>query len=338
MTETMTSETSQEAEIVSGVMPDARQERILVIKLSALGDVILAMGAFAAIRAAHPRAHITVLTTRLYVDLIKSTGYFDAIAIDRRPKLYQVREVLALRRFLRNGNFDRVYDLQTSDRSGFYYRLFWPGKAPEWSGIAKGCSHPHDNPDRDSLHTIDRLADQLHRSGIENVPPPFIAGSDIDLERFGVRSPFVLICPGGAPHRPDKRWPAERFGLLAKKIADYRLTPVLIGTDKEAEVLSKIDSMCPKARNLMGRTGFLDIAGLAARSVLAIGNDTGPMHIAAAAGAPSIVLFSRDSDPKKSAPRGTTDNAISIVRENDLSELTVNRVMDEVRHRLDLVD
>ncbi len=113
---------------------------------------------------------------------------------------------------------------------------------------------------------------------------------------------------------------------------------VLVGTEKEAGVVGKSDSMCPKARNLMGRTGFLDIAGLAARSVLAIGNDTGPMHIAAAAGAPSIVLFSRDSDPKKSAPRGTTDNAVSIVRENDLRELTVNWVMDEVRHRLDLVD
>ena len=316
---------------------DAR-ERILVIKLSALGDVILAMGPFAAIRAAHPDAHITVLTTRPYVDLIKASGYFDSIAIDRRPKLTQPREVLALRRFLRNGGFNRVYDLQTSDRSGFYYKLFWPGPKPEWSGIARGCSHPHANPQRDSMHSIDRTAEQLHDAGIMDVPLPQIAGPDIDLERFGIRSPFVLICPGGAPHRPAKRWPAERFGLLAKKLADYRLTPVLIGTDKEGDVLGKIDQMCPKARNLMGRTGFLDIASLAARSVLAIGNDTGPMHIAAAAGAPSVVLFSRESDPKLSAPRGLSENAVSIVRESDLRQLTVNRVMDEVRVRLNLTD
>jgi ADP-heptose:LPS heptosyltransferase len=314
------------------------QERILVIKLSALGDVVLAMGAFAAIRAAHPKAHITVLTTRAYVDLMKASGYFDSIAIDRRPRISQVREVLALRRFLRNGGFDRVYDLQTSDRSAFYFKLFWPGPRPEWSGIARGCSHPHSNPQRDSMHSIDRMAEQLLDAGIPDVPTPQITGPDIDLERFGLRSPFVLICPGGAPHRPAKRWPAERFGLLAKKLADYRLTPVLIGTDKEGEVLSKIDQMCPKARNLVGRTGFLDIASLAARSVLAIGNDTGPMHIAAAAGAPSIVLFSKESDPKLSAPRGTGKDAVSIIRENDLRQLTVNRVMDEVRRRLDLTD
>ncbi|WP_417822752.1 glycosyltransferase family 9 protein [Thalassospira lucentensis] len=312
------------------------KKRILVIKLSALGDVILAMGPFAAIRAAHPDAHITVLTTRPFVDLMKASGFFDAIAIDRRPKLTNLREVFALRRFLRNGNFDRVYDLQTSDRSGFYYKLFWPSPKPEWSGIARGCSHPHANPERDSMHALDRIFDQLEYAGISKVPVPVLAGPDIDLDRFGIRSPFVLICPGGAPHRPAKRWPAERFGLLAKKLADYRLTPVLIGTDKESDVLGKIDAMCPKARNLMGRTGFLDIASLGARSVLAIGNDTGPMHIAAAAGAPSIVLFSRESDPKLSAPRGISDNAVSTVRESDLRELTVNRVMEEVRRRLDL--
>ncbi|WP_235285122.1 glycosyltransferase family 9 protein [Thalassospira sp. HJ] len=318
--------------------PEPKRERILVIKLSALGDVVLAMGPFAAIRAAHPDAHITVLTTRPYVDLMKASGFFDSIAIDRRPKLSNVREVLALRRFLRNGNFDRVYDLQTSDRSGFYYKLFWPGPKPEWSGIARGCSHPHANPERSNMHTIDRHADQLADVGIKDVPAPYISGSDIDLDRFGIRSPFVLICPGGAPHRPAKRWPAERFGLLAKKLADYRLTPVLIGTDSEADVLNRIDQMCPKARNLMGRTGFLDIASLAERSVLAIGNDTGPMHIAAAAGAPSIVLFSRESDPKRCAPRGHAPNAVSIVRESDLRELTVNRVMDVIRERLDLTD
>ena len=314
------------------------RERILVIKLSALGDVVLAMGPFAAIRAAHPDAHITVLTTKPYVDLMKASGFFDSIAIDRRPKLTQVREVLALRRFLKNGRFDRVYDLQTSDRTGFYFKLFWPGPKPEWSGIARGCSHPHANPARDTMHTIDRVAEQLADAGIKQVPAPFLSGPDIDLERFGVRSPFVLICAGGAPHRPAKRWPAERFGLLAKKLADYRLTPVLIGTASEADVLNRIDQMCPKARNLMGRTGFLDIASLAARSVLAIGNDTGPMHIAAAAGAPSVVLFSRESDPKLSAPRGHGPNAVSIVRENDLRQLTVNRVMDVIRERLDLVD
>ncbi|MCC9621021.1 glycosyltransferase family 9 protein [Thalassospira sp. MA62] len=296
------------------------------------------MGPFAAIRAAHPDAHITVLTTRPYVELMRQSGYFDAIAIDRRPKVTNVREVLALRRFLINGDFKRVYDLQTSDRSGFYYKLFWPHPKPEWSGIARGCSHPHTNPNRTSMHSIDRVADQLFDAGISDVPPPSISGPDIDLERYGIRSPFVLICPGGAPHRPAKRWPAERFGLLAKKLADYRLTPVLIGTDAEADVLNRIDQMCPKARNLMGRTGFLDIASLAARSVLSIGNDTGPMHIAAAAGAPCIVLFSRESDPSLSAPRGIGKDAVSIVRENDLRELTVSRVMDVVHQRLDLED
>ncbi|WP_349595567.1 glycosyltransferase family 9 protein [Thalassospira sp. NFXS8] len=326
------------AEMAVGGEEPVRQQRILVIKLSALGDVVMATGPFAAIRQAHPDAHITLLTTKLYVDLAKSTGCFDAIAVDRRPKLTRIGDVLALRRFLRSGEFDRVYDLQTSDRTTFYYRLFWPGKVPEWSGIAWGCSHPHKNPERHKMHTIDRHIDQLADVGITNVPLPHIRAPKVEPDRYGIKTPYVLICPGGSPHRPEKRWPAERFGLLAKMLADYRLTPVLIGTDSESEVLDRISNMCPRARNLMGRTDFLEIASLAQQAVLAIGNDTGPMHLAAAAGAPAIVLFSDASNPEMCAPRGHAKDAVSIIQQPDLRNLPITRVFDVIRQRLNLED
>jgi ADP-heptose:LPS heptosyltransferase len=148
----------------------------------------------------------------------------------------------------------------------------------------------------------------------------------------------VLICPGGSAHRPEKRWPAERFGLLAKMLADYRLTPVLIGTDSEAEVLDRISNMCPRAKNLMGRTDFIEIASLAQNAVLAIGNDTGPVHLAAAVGAPTIVLFSEASNPKMCAPRGHSRDAVSIIEQPDLRNLPITRVFNVIRKRLNLED
>ncbi|MFN3075587.1 MAG: glycosyltransferase family 9 protein [Alphaproteobacteria bacterium] len=146
--------------------------RVLVIKLGALGDFVQAMGPFAAIRAHHPDAHITLLTTSPYATFAQDSPWFDRVWIDSRPKLWQIGALLELRHWLREGRFDRVYDLQTSDRSSWYYRLFFPGLPPQWSGIARGCSHPHDNPHRDFLHTVERQAEQLAMAGIASVALP----------------------------------------------------------------------------------------------------------------------------------------------------------------------
>lgn len=181
-------------------------ERILVIKLSAFGDFIMALGPMQAIRNHHRRAHITLLTTRPYVALAEGCGLFDRIIVDERPKLWQVGRLWRLARRFRDGQFDRVYDLQTSDRSSFYYRLFGR-KKPEWSGIAPGCSHPHANPQRDFIHTIDRQRDQLRMAGIEDVPLPDLSFLTGDIARFGLNGAFALLVPGGAAIGPANAGP-----------------------------------------------------------------------------------------------------------------------------------
>jgi ADP-heptose:LPS heptosyltransferase len=93
--------------------------RILVIKLGALGDFVQALGPAAAIRAHHPDAAITLLTTAPFAELAGQAPYFDEVWVDERPRLATPRALLALRRRLRTAGFARVYDLQTSDRSSF---------------------------------------------------------------------------------------------------------------------------------------------------------------------------------------------------------------------------
>lgn len=295
-------------------------ERILVIKLGALGDFVQAFGPFAAIRDHHVQAEITLLTTRPYAALAAASPYFDHVWIDDKPKMWQVAKVLRLRKQLASGRFGRVYDLQTSDRSSWYFRLM--GGEVEWSGIAAGCALPHANPDRDRMHTIERQAEQLAMAGIESVPPPDLAWADGDAGRFGLPQPFALICPGGAPHRPAKRWPAERFGEAARWLAERGITPVLLGTDAERAEIDTIRAACPQALSLAGKTSFLDILGLGRRALAAIGNDTGPMHLIATAGCPSVVLFSHESDPSLCAPRGR----VTLLRRPTLAELPAAEV------------
>lgn len=300
------------------------QDRILVIKLGALGDFVQALGPMAAIRRHHAGAHIVLLTAKAYADFAAASGLFDEVWVDEeRPKAWQIGRVLKLRRQLKTGAFRRVYDLQTSDRSSFYFHILGPGRRPEWSGVARGCSHPHANPARGQMHTLERQKEQLALAGLDDVPAPDLSWAKKDVTRFGVTPPFALLVPGGAAHRPDKRWPAARYAKLANHLLAERITPVLLGARAEQGVLHTIAHEAPGCVNLCAKTDFLDIATLAHGAKLAVGNDTGPMHLIAAVGCPSLVLYSFASDPALCAQRGPK---VAILRRESLETLGEDEV------------
>ena len=292
--------------------------RILVIRLGALGDVVLSFGPFAAIRAHHPAAEITLLTTRPFAPLLEGAPWFDRLCLDPRPALWNLPALVRLRRVLRG--FDLVYDLQTSGRSSAYFHL---AGRPPWSGIARGAALPHANPRRDFLHTIERQREQLEMAGISRFPAPDLGFLARDPGR-ALPPHFALLVPGAAPHRPDKRWPAERFAALAPLLAARGLTPVVVGSEAEAPLAAPIRAAWPATLDLTGRTTLPDLAAIAARAQLAIGNDTGPMHLAAALGVPAIVLFSAASDPVLAAPRGPAP--VTVLRAESLADLPLARV------------
>ncbi len=93
----------------------------------------------------------------------------------------------------------------------------------------------------------------------------------------------------------------------------------VLGGPGEAEIGCQIAAAAPGALDLTGRTDYAQIAGLAARADLAVGNDTGPTHLAAAAGAPTLVLFSAESDPALCAPRGRRVEIVQVDRLTDLA-------------------
>lgn len=283
--------------------PDPVPARILVIKLGALGDFVLALGPMQAIRRAHPQARIDLLTTAPFRALAEASGLFDRVLIDTRPKLVQPGRLLALRRRLRAGRYDFVFDLQTSDRSSFYFRLFRPDR-PGWSGIARGASHPHANPKRDFMHTVERQAEQLAMAGVDAVALADLSFLKAETARFALPRPFALLAPGGAPSRPEKRWGAGNYAALARLLAGRGTTPVVLGTEAETREAETILAAEPGAVSLLGRTGFAEIAALAREARAAFGNDTGPMHLIALAGCPTTVLFSPASDPALCAQRG----------------------------------
>lgn len=297
--------------------------RILVIKLGALGDFIQALGPSAAIRRHHAGDDITLLTTTPYVAMAQASGLFDSVATMERLPWWRFGAWAGLRSWLRAEQFQRVYDLQTSDRSSALFRLMKSGGGPEWSGIARGCSHPHANPGRDLMHTVDRQREQLQMAGIAEVPAADLSFLKADVSRFALPARYALLVPGGSAQRPEKRWPARNYGALATALAEKGIAPVVVGGKDEVDLARGIASAAPPGRSLAGETSLAEIAELARGAAVAVGNDTGPMHVIAAAGCPSVVLFSGASDPALCAPRGPV---VTVLRRDPLDGLTAAEV------------
>jgi ADP-heptose:LPS heptosyltransferase len=258
---------------------------------------------------------VVLLTTPPFAPLAAASPWFDEIRVDTRPSWLNLPGLLRLRRQLLG--FDFIYDLQTSRRSSRYFRL---AGRPPWSGIAPGCSHPDRDPDRDRLHSVERQRRQLAVAGV--LPAP------MDLSWLAGRGPsipgrYALLVPAtSGSHGGAKTWPTERFAAVARLLAQRGLRPIVVGTAAEGRHAALIRAVCPDTLDLTGRTSILDLAGLAHRASLTIGGDTGPVHLAAMMGSPTIALFSKYSDPVHATPVGN----VRLLRENRLEDLSLDRV------------
>ncbi len=294
--------------------------RVLVIRLGALGDFFLSFPAFAAIRAHHAGDEITLLTTAPFAGLARSSPWFDRVLVDGKPRRLDLLGRRRLGRSLRG--FDLVIDLQTSGRSSSYFAL---AGRPPWSGIARGCSLPDDDPGRDRLHTIERQAGQLRRAGIAACPTASLDWLRAGDVRAAVAAPYAVLVPGAAPHRPAKRWPAARFRELAAALAAVGVTPVVVGAANDRALAAVITQGLAGAVDLTGQTDLAGLARLLAGAAVAVGNDTGPMHVAAGMGCPAVVLFSAESDPVLTAPRGAAP--VTVLKRPALAGLDAPEVL-----------
>ena len=297
--------------------------RILVVKLGALGNVVLSLGPFASIRRHHADAQITLLTTAPFAGWLARSPWFDDVWTEQRLEWWDLLGWLRLRRRLIGRQFDRVYDLQTSGHSSRYFYLLPRRYRPEWSGIARGCSLPDRDPNRDRLHDVDRQFGQIRQGGVIEREAVDLSWSRADISAFDLPERFALLAPGSAPHRLIKRWPIEGYQAVAAMLRARGVTPVVVGTAPERSLAQAIAG----AIDLTGRTDLDQLTSLGRAATVAIGNDTGPMHLIANAGCPCVVLFSRDSDPALCAPRGPS---VTTLRRHDLKELDPAAVMDTV--------
>jgi predicted lipopolysaccharide heptosyltransferase III len=288
-------------------------QRILIIKLRYIGDVLLATPTIRSIKAACPDVRITMMVNRGTEDVLFGNQDLDeVIVLDKGSLLAQGQFIAGLRR----RGFDTVIDLTDGDRSAF---LSWISGAPVRIGFNdeqrwRGRYYTQIVPSvPGARHRIERDLEVLKPLGIQAgskdpqlwLTPVEEKRADELLDQLGVRqSQSKVILQPGARYW-FKAWPADRYAELADRLTSQYGCQVLIGgSDQDIDLAQQIQQMAKHSPIIMaGRTTIKQFAAIARKSALFVGSDSGAMHIASAVGTPVVALFG-PSNPHEWGPRG----------------------------------
>jgi ADP-heptose:LPS heptosyltransferase len=290
---------------------------ILIIKLGSLGDVVQVSGALRDIREHHKNEKITILTTSKYLNLFKNCPYVDDCLEDERLPRYNIFYLLRLRKIVNSLNFNKVYDLQNSNRTSFYRKFLFNVK--DWSSSKDIPENKY------NISVLQRFDEQLRKSNIQTLytlKPDFSwAAEKANSYNLDTDKKYVLFFPFCSKDLIHKRWPyfSELINLIQKNHPQYEL--VVAPGPGEIEEAKSLDIKI--ALNNNSPLNFFELASLIKKSHLIIANDTGPAHMAAHLGARGFTLFGPHTTPEK----------VSIEREKfialqtmDLKSLFADRV------------
>ena len=294
--------------------------KILVRAPNWIGDAVMAIPALETIRRARANDEICVLARPVVADLFSGQPFTDRILqydFQGRHRGWLGREKLA--RELRREKFSSAVLLQNAFdaawlawRAGIAQRI---GYARDMRGplLTEAIQVPHQG--EIAKHESHYYLELLHRAGWSDASPAAgpirLAISDeaheraeSTLRRAGARgNAWRLAIAPGASYGVAKCWPPERFAVLADRmISECGADVIFFGTPGEKEIASHIlAAMKSPAISLAGETSMRDLAALFASCSVFIGNDSGAMHVAAAAGIPVIGIFG-PTDPEGTAP------------------------------------
>ncbi len=299
---------------------------ILVIDFGQLGDAVMSLPALGAIRERFPHAHITVAVGKPGAEVIEMSGSADAtISVDRVAlrdgfKPLSVLRVFQIVKDVRRRKFDFVIDLHSFSETNLL-------------GFLSGA------PKRLFSRRRGRSLDFLANLGIKDPPRvPRLAtqaehGREVDAflrkSKADVGAPLIGLFPG-AGHE-SRRWPLERFAQLADSlIRNDGARPIVFAGPEERALVSQMRQLFPAGAVILDQLTIHQLAAALARLAVFVSNDTGPMHIAAAVGAPVVLLLDRRA-PEGYVPLSEPKRVIYSVT---IPEILVEEVYGATRELL----
>ena len=286
-------------------MTDGAPESVLVLRFSALGDVVLTSPAMEALRTAWPKTRIVFAVKERLAHLVEASPYIDEVF-----PLKAGEGPIAFARRLRALRVSVVLDLHNKMRSKVLRALLpWSVRSVVW----------HKRDFKDTLpvklalrpyHASMRFSDRYHAAVEKLVGRPLPRGklryflgegdaqqADEALRKAGVdlSKPILGFSPGA--NWETKRWPAERFGDLAALALQQGVQVVVQGSEDERNLGRAISARAPGTIDLCGQLNLRQLGGFIARCAAFVANDSGPMHIARGLGIPTLAFFG-STDPE----------------------------------------
>lgn len=310
-------------------------KKILIVKLSAIGDVIHTLPSLNAIRKRFPHAHITWIVEEAAADLVNGHKSLDRIIVSRRKTwmkdffsascLKTIKQIYAFIKEVRDTKYDLVIDFQTLLKSGIIVFL---SRSDNKTGFGKGMEHMEHSymflnrripPVNMNNHAILRSLMLLKAIGIQSEKIVFNlpvsekarkkAESLLGLNNADAAKPVVAINP--AAKWETKMWDNQKFALLADRLIENHHARVLFtGSNYDFPLICDIiNNMKHNAANLAGKTALKTLAAVFEKSDLVVSTDTGPMHVAAAVETPVLALFGPTA-PWRTGPYGSMHRVV----------------------------
>ena len=297
--------------------------RILVIKHGALGDMVQGFDSFAGLRAGRPEARITLLTSPPFSGLMRMTPWFDEVVEDRRRPVLDVPQLLRIRTLLHQ-EWEMIVDLQCSRRTSRYHRFLTPS-GTRWLGTSSGASDPY--PDFTGVNNVERMKVAAKMAGGAS---SVTAQLDwLGSAKASISKEAVVLVPGCSPAKPSKRWPAAHFAAVARELMASGRDVAIVGTAADRDAADLVIAEAPGCTDMVGKTDLASLTTLFASAHAVIGNDTGPVFLAAKTGVPTLMVMGQDTDPDMSAPTGAK---AGWVRQDRIENVAPQAVLDALRH------
>ena len=350
-------------------MTGEEPRRILIIKPSALGDIVLALPALSALKRSFPEARISWFVRPEFAPLLEGHPYISDIILFDRKQLAKwwcspgsFKSLRSLIEQLKTGGFNLVFDFQGLFRTGYFS---WVTGCKRRFGDAQGRELAHlfytDKilQDASSIHLVDYYLKMVVSAGAKapstlryegrageaefKLPEDTTTAETVDklLKSQGVNGEYVVIVPGAA--QANKRWPIERFAELAGKIGRrFGLSIVATGSQGEREYIEAIQTGGEtRVINLAGKTTVRELIPLMKMASLVVSNDTGPGHLAAAIGVPIVMIFG-PTNPARVCPYKRPECVVAVEPNergikadsyeprHDINHITVEQVFETV--------
>jgi len=295
---------------------------LVAVKFWGIGNGALLLPVLRSLRRAHPRARLTMVTLRGNEAVYR--GAVDRILTVRmRPLPAAFLDLLRVAAALRVDPPDLALDFEQYVRSSQLLLLVSGARrviAFDTVGMGRAGLAHEAVPCADAVHAGDGFLALGRAAGVAETayrpgglfPSHAAAGWAADwCRRAGVgRRPLVVVHPGSGDNFPGRRWPAERFGALAGRLAAEASAVVAVTGSRAEAPLGRavLAAAGSRAFDLCGTLGLDDLIGLLARASLLVANDTGPVHMAAALGVPVLGLYGPNS-PHLYGPRSAGSHA-----------------------------